>query len=108
MSGIDILTFFNGTIGLVTLGRGIIKIPSHLYEEWTSSKEMQIRKSYGIIMTYGTKTLLNDAWMLLHQIETDILPSDNQAILAFKSACSADFTMTAVAVSQANHAPLFE
>jgi hypothetical protein len=99
MSGLDILTVFNGAIELVTLGRGILKIPSHLYNEWMSPKEMQIRKSYGILATYGTKILLNDAWILLHRIETDILPSDDRAILAFKSAYSSDCAMTAVAVS---------
>lgn len=43
MSGLDILTLFNGTIGLVALSRGILKIPSHIYEEWDSPTEVQIR-----------------------------------------------------------------
>lgn len=106
MSGLDILTFFNGAIELVTLGRGIFKIPSHLHKEWKSPKEMRIRKSYGILATYGTKILLNDAWILLHRIETDILPSDDQAILAFKSAYSSDCAMTAVAVSHLTTSPI--
>jgi hypothetical protein len=68
---------------------------------------MEIRKSYGILATYGTKILLNDAWVLLHQIETDILPSNDQDMLAFRSAYLSDFAMTAVAVSHLI-TPLFE
>jgi hypothetical protein len=99
MSGLDVLTFFNSAVAVLVRGREITRMPAHLYEEWSSPTERQIRRDYGVLATYGTKILLNDAWVRLLRIEADILPSDDEALLAFKSACSSEFTMTAVAVS---------